>query len=163
MVRVNIPVRSHQRVLPSGRTITVVKHSRTGFTTRQPFKSKKGLFHLPLRTAVIVPSTKDKSKPVSSKEYQSRVLATRRFLSNTNGGYTSVKAVGGYTDNKGNVIKEDVVVVESYSTKQNYRQKRERIRNWLEQQGREWGQESMGYEYEDDLYYVDTDKKKGDA
>lgn len=158
MPQINIPVKSHTRTLPSGKTTTVKRYTRTGFSAATPFKSKKGLFHLPLRTAIIVPSTKAKSRKISNREYQSRIMATRRFLSKTNGGYTSVKAVGGFTDNEGNLIKEDVAVVESYTTKPDYRNNREKIRDWLEDKGKEWGQESMGYEYEDDLYYVDSEK-----
>ena len=149
-------VQAHSRRLPSGRTTKVRQHRR-GYSpaSRKPFSKAKGIFALPVRTAIIVPSTTDKNKPVSKAEMAKRVEDTRRFLNDTNGGTTSVKAVGGYTDNKGNVIKEPVVVVESYATRKGFVKNKKKVRRYLEQKGKAWKQESMGYEHENDLYYVD--------
>jgi hypothetical protein len=83
------------------------------------------------------------------------VKETRKFLSDTNGGYTSVKAVGGFTDAKGKVVKEPVIVVESYATNKGYKKNRRKVRRFLERKGSAWKQEAMGYEHENDLYYVD--------
>lgn len=145
-------VRSHSRRLPSGKTIQVKQHRRNN---NSPFPNKKGIFHLPIRTAIIVPSTTNANKPVSKKEMNRRIKETRKFLSDTNGGFTSVKAVGGYTDSKGRVIKEPVMVVESYATKKAYLKNRKKVRRFLERKGKRWKQEAMGYEHENDLYYVD--------
>jgi len=152
-------VRTHSRTLPSGKTTTVKKHTR-GYKPANPppFTNKKGIFHLPIRTAIIVPSTSNTDEPISQAEMNRRVEQTRAFLSKVNGGYTSVKAVGGYTDDKGNVVKEPVVVVESYSERNNYVESRKKVRQYLESRGKAWKQESMGYEHENDLYYVDSRK-----
>lgn len=150
-------VRTHSRILPSGRTTTVKTHTR-GYKPAdlRPFPNKKGIFKLPVRTAIIVPSTTSKSKKISQEAFDRRVEETRKFLSAINGGYTSVKAVGGYTDKDGRVIKEPVIVVESYAKRKAFMANKGRVRKWLELKGRSWGQESMGYEHEDDLYYVDS-------
>lgn len=64
---------------------------------RQPFaKMPKSTFHLPVESAVIVPSTKAKSKSISASEFANRTKEVRKKLSSLFGGYTSVKAIGGF-------------------------------------------------------------------
>jgi len=152
-------VRTHSRKLPSGRT-TQVKQHRRGYVPRNPppFTNQQGIFKLPIRTAIIVPSTSNTDEPITQAEMNRRVEQTRVFLSKTNGGFTSVKAVGGYTDKDGKVIKEPVVIVESYSERNNYIESRKKVRAYLEARGKAWKQEAMGYEHENDLYYVDAEK-----
>ena len=72
----------------------------------------------------------------------------------SSGKTTTVK--GGYTDKNGKVIREPVVVVESFSSRKNFVESRKKVRGYLESRGKSWKQESMGYEHEDDLYYVDS-------
>lgn len=151
-------VKRHPRKLSSGKTITVKHHRRQKNRFDTPFPNRKGTFHLPIRTGIIVPSTKDTDKPISKEQFNKRISETRQFLSDTNGGFTSVRAVGGFTDKKGNLVKEDVVVVESFSTKDNFVKNRPNVRNFLMRKGKEWKQENIGYEFEDDLYYVDSKK-----
>jgi len=153
-------VRAHSRMTKDGR-VAVRAHKRRyepALPRDYPFKSKKGVFALEKRTAVIVPSTTTKDRKIPRKEFEKRVEETRRFLSNTNGGYTSLRAQGGYVARDGGLIKEPVVVVESYATEEDYIKNRSRVESWLKRKGAEWGQESVGYEYEDDLFYVDTDR-----
>lgn len=152
-----VSVRTHQRTLPSGKKILVKRHKRN-LQSNAPFMKRKGVYHLPIRTAIIVPSTSDTNKPISSKAMARRVKETRQFLAETNGGYTSVRAVGGFTDEKNRLVKEPVVVVESYATKKGFKQNRMKVRKWLENKGSKWKQEAMGYEHENDLYYVDSRK-----
>ena len=151
-------VKRHSRTLSSGRTITVKKHQRKQSVSQSPFPSRKGIFHLPIRTGIIVPSTSNTDKRISKEAFDKRVEETRQFLSNANGGFTSVRSVGGFTDSKGNLVKEDVVVVESYATKKDFIRNRPKVRKFLKMKGKEWSQEAMGYEHEHDLYYVDSKK-----
>ena len=151
-------VRTHGRRLPSGRMTTVRKHRRKNNYSESPFSNNKGIFHLPIKTGIIVPSTQNTDKPISNEQFEKRILETRQFLANTNGGFTSVRAVGGFTDEKGQLVKEDVVVVESFTTKDNFVKNKPVVRKFLSRKGKEWKQESIGYEYETDLYYVDSKK-----
>lgn len=121
-----------------------------------PLMSDKGVFHLPVRTAILVPSTTKKNKRVSGKEYTHRVRETRQFLAKTNGGYTSVSATGGYVSKEKGLIQEPVAEVVSYSKRADFKKNRPTVRKFLKKKGKAWGQESMGYEHEDDLYYVKT-------
>lgn len=142
-----VRVRSHMRQLPPSL-------GRVGLN--KPFQTRKGVFHLPVRTAVIVPSTTRKDKKISRADFQKRINETRRFLAKKNGGYTSVRARGGYVTKNGKLIKEDVAIVESFATKEAFSKNKAAVAAFLKAKGKSWGQESMGYEHEDDLYYVDT-------
>lgn len=141
-----VRVRSHQR------RIKPQQFGRVGMN--RPFKGKA--LHLPIRTAVIVPSTSNKDEKITRADFQSRINETRKFLSKKNGGYTSVRGSGGYVSKEGKLIEEPVAIVESFATKEAFEKSKKDVEYFLKRKGRAWGQESMGYELEDDLYYVDT-------
>lgn len=110
---------------------------------------------LPVRQAVLVPSTKEKSEKISEKEYRKRIKAVKRYLSDTFGGYTALKGHGGYySENDKMLIEEPVVKVESFTTRPKFRQNEGKLLKQINRWGRNWGQESMGYEYEDDLNLI---------
>lgn len=117
--------------------------------------------YLPIEQAVIVPSTAKADKPISKAEMRKRVDNVRRFLSTKFGGYTSTKGMGGwYSDDKKKLIKEKIVKVTGFSTKKDYNKNKtiltKQIRTW----GKKWGQETMGYEKEGDLFIYNTQQKK---
>jgi len=121
-------------------------------------KQRKDIFHLPIEQAILVPSTKQANKPVSNPEFNRRVAEVRKYLSKEFGGYTSVKGVGGYySDDKKRLIKEKIAKVTGFSQKKDWNQKK--ILAQLSKWSKKWGQESMGYEHEGDLYYVPKNLK----
>jgi hypothetical protein len=116
-------------------------------------------FHLPIQQRVIVPSTTGADKPIPKTQLKKRVQNVRKYLSQTFGGYTSTKGTGGYySDDKKKVIKEKVVVVTSFGTKKAYSKNKGKVIEQLGNWGKKWGQESVGYEHEGDLYYIKTPK-----
>lgn len=122
---------------------------------------KKKVFKLDVEQAVYVPSTKSGDKPVSKAEFKGRVQEVRKYLSKKFGGYTSVKAVGGYySEPKKKVIQEKVVKVTGFAQKKNFNKNAPAVKKQLGVWSRKWGQESMGYEHEGDLYYFPKSKKK---
>jgi hypothetical protein len=117
-------------------------------------KVTKRPYHLPIRTAILVPSTTQHNRPIGKHAFDHRINETRRYLSRKYGGYTSVNAVGGYTSTRGKLVREPVVEVVAYSTRSAYKKNKHATYHWLVAHKKRWGQESMGYEYETDLYYV---------
>jgi hypothetical protein len=117
-------------------------------------KKGKEVFHLPVQQGVYVPSTKEKNKPVSAKEYKARVKEVKKFLSNKFGGYTKVKGTGGYHDSKKGLIEEKVAVVYSYAENSKFRKNKGVLVTQLGKWRNKWGQDSMGYEHEGDMYYI---------
>ena len=112
-----------------------------------------------INQSVYVPSTKDGNKPISAEEMSARVEETKKFLSEQFGGYTSVSTEGGYYSSaKKAVIKEKVVKITSFTTKAVYEIKKATLQDWLHTKAKMWGQESIGYEVEGDLLYVNPTK-----
>lgn len=115
---------------------------------------------LPIEQAIIIPSTKGADKSISQTEMNKRVNAVRKFLSQKFGGYTSVKGMGGwYSDDKKKLIKEDIVKVTGFSSIKDYKRNKNVLAKQISKWGNKWGQESMGYEKEGDLFLYDTKRK----
>ena len=119
------------------------------------------MFQLPLEMVIYVPSTQDVNKVISIDDMILRVDEVKKYLANKFGGYTSADKLGGYVDSTGNLVNEDVVQVTSFSTKEAYAENKEELINQLAKWCEEWGQESIGFEFEGDLMYVPNKFKKG--
>jgi hypothetical protein len=116
-------------------------------------------FELPVEMAIYVPSTEKANQVISKRDYLKRIDDVRVFLANTFGGYSSDSIDGGYVSDEKGLIQEDVTKVTAFSTKENLENKIQsliaQIRTWCN----EWGQESIGFEFEGDMFYVDKDAK----
>jgi len=106
---------------------------------------------LPVRQAVVVPSTREKSKPISLAEQKRRAEAVKKYLAKTFGGYTGLKGQGGYVSDDGKLIEENVLKVESFTDRKTFKNNQAKLMRQMETWRRKWGQESMGYELEDDF------------
>jgi hypothetical protein len=129
-------------------------------TLKLTARQKEQAFHLPVEQAVLVPSTKSGNKAISKTEYNKRVQEVKKFLSQKFGGYTSVKGQGGYYSDKKGIVKEKVTRVVSFSEKDNFKKNKQHLLKKLGSWSKKWGQESMGYENEGDLYYISSGMKR---
>jgi hypothetical protein len=118
-----------------------------------------GAFTLELEMAVYVPSTTVADQIISKTLFQKRIQEVEKYLSKLFGGYSSTSVEGGYVSKEKGLIKEDVAKVTAFGTeeslKKNFKPLMRQISKWCEA----WGQESMGFEFEGDLYYVSKDAK----
>lgn len=123
-------------------------------------EQKKRTFHLPVEQAVIVPSTSGvkAQRKISQAEMERRVNNVRRFLSSRFGGYTSVKAVGGFILKNGKLVREKAVRVTSFATKKDFKKHRSSVINQVGTWGKKWKQEAIGYEHEGDLFIIEPPK-----
>jgi hypothetical protein len=116
-------------------------------------------FELPVEMAIYVPSTEKANQVISKRDYLKRIDDVRSFLATTFGGYSSDSIDGGYVSDEKGLIQEDVTKVTAFSTKEKLEDKVQsliaQIRIWC----KEWGQESIGFEFEGDMFYVDKDAK----
>jgi|LGOV01.1.fsa_nt_gb hypothetical protein len=125
-------------------------------------KQEKQIFHLEIEQAILVPSTKRADKPVTQTEMNKRVSNVRKYLSKQFGGYTSVKGIGGYySDDKKKLIKEKVMKVTGFAQAEDFQKKRPQVLQQLSKWSKKWGQESLGYEHEGDLYYIPSNLSNG--
>lgn len=109
--------------------------------------------HLEVEQVIYVPSTNLKSETITNREMADRVEEVRMFLSELFGGYTSINGIGGYVEG-GDLIKEPVVKIVSYTTRDDFKNKNDILIEYLENKRVEWGQSSIGYEVEGDMYYL---------
>jgi hypothetical protein len=110
--------------------------------------------HFQVEQIVYVPSTNKAQKQISQMQMKARVVEVKKFLSRLFKGYTSIKAEGGYTTNRNRLVTEGVVKITSYAKRDDFEKYRGIVHKKLKSWGRKWGQESMGYEVEGDLYYI---------
>ena len=123
----------------------------------------KNVDHLPVETSIVVPTTDKNQKKISAKEEKKRVDEVRAYLSKKFGGYTSVTAVGGFvmdSNGKKRVVKEKVIKVTAFASKEDFNKNKVAISRKTSTWGKKWGQVSMGVENEGDLFLIDTSKKR---
>ena len=120
------------------------------------------MVYLPVEQAVIVPSTKGvkSQKKVSDAEFRRRVNNVRRFLARRYGGFTDVQQTGGFVLKNGKLVREKVVRVGSFATRKDDVKHKKALMNQIHKWREKWGQESVGYEREGDLYVVEPTKTK---
>jgi hypothetical protein len=120
-------------------------------------------FELPLQMAVYVPSTKDKNVVVSKEELAYRVKVVEKYLATLFGGFNSAKVDGGFKSVDKGVINEDAVRVVAFANPEGFEPKFEKLVNKVKQWCKLWSQESIGLEFENDLFYIEQDSKFSDG
>jgi hypothetical protein len=112
-------------------------------------------FELPMEMAIYVPSTDKANVIISKKEYQNRVEEVERYLSDLFGGYSAVSVDGGYVSDEKGLIQEDVTRVATFGSTEDFESKFTKLVNKVVDWCNNWGQESMGFEFEGDMFYID--------
>lgn len=136
------------------RTVSKQPRLSAEWVSSFPFaKQPKGTIHLPIECVVYVPSTLfDKKIPV--RHFQQRIKKTAEELVSLFGGCRETMVKGRYMDRRGVIIEEQVAVLTAYGRGDRYLEKREQFLEWLMDKKVEWQQESIGFEFEDDLWYM---------
>ena len=123
------------------------------FTKRQEKEARAKLEKLPIYQAIYVPTT-DFDKKIGKKEVKRRIEEAEKWLSKTFGGYTQVKAVGGWVNQNGKLVKEQVYKVIVYSDRASFKKNQQALLRKLAEWKRKWNQDILSYEYENDLYFI---------
>ena len=119
---------------------------------------RRETFHLPVEQSIYVPKTRSKNIPITNQAMDNRVKDVQNFFTESFGGTTSTKAVGTYDLESGKRVREPVVKVTSFSTVSDSTQSKDKVINRVRTYGKKWGQESVSYEHEGDLYVVNARK-----
>jgi hypothetical protein len=137
------------------------KYASGGSLENKLKKKLNETFELPMEIAIYVPSTRSANEIISKKEFASRIEEVQEYLSDLFGGYSSVNIDGGYISedkNKG-LIREDVARVTSFGSKDGFEEKFNTLVNKIVGWCKKWSQESIGFEFEGDMFYVGADAK----
>jgi hypothetical protein len=113
-------------------------------------------FELPLEISVYVPSTQEASQIISKREYNQRVEEVQTFLANLFGGFSSVSVEGGYVSSDKGLIQEDVTRVVAFASRGGFEDKLDTLLKQIVKWCAKWSQESIGFEFEGDLFYIDA-------
>ena len=108
---------------------------------------------------IYVPSTSNVGDKISDVELNERVSEVEELVANEFGGFTKTETDGGYKSSSGDIIEEDIVKVSVFSTNEAWADNEKRLVRAIKLWAKEWGQEAIGFEYENDLYYIDAKGK----
>lgn len=120
-------------------------------------EQKEKFIHLPIKQAIYVSSTRNISEDIPHDELINRANEVSKFLAELFGGYSLYDISGGFVLHKKHedkVKKEKVVRIVSFSTKKDFIQNQNKLFEQIKVWAKEWGQEYIGYEHEEDLYYI---------
>ena len=107
-----------------------------------------------INVVIYVPSTKNVTHKISEAEFKKRINSTVGFLRLSLGGSTTIMGIGNYLSSQYGSVTERVAKVESFIDIQRYNRADLIIKKWLENKKKQWSQESIAYEYENNLIYV---------
>jgi hypothetical protein len=125
--------------------------TNTAIATKNKLKKN---FDLPFEVAVYVPSTSDANKNISKQDFEKRINEVREYLANVFGGFSSNEVSGGYVSSEKGLIKEGVHKVTSFASKENLDSNMKKLISQIKKWCKDWSQESIGLEFEGDLYYL---------
>jgi hypothetical protein len=119
----------------------------------------KGTMRLEKEMAIIVPSTKGVNKPITKIEMKKRISEVKNFMIPLFGGSTRLVGTGSYMSKKG-LVDEPVAVMEVYADTPVWKEHQKEVIDFLVKKAKEWGQESVSFEFETDLFLIEPKKEK---
>ena len=125
--------------------------TNTAIATKNKLKKN---FDLPFEVAVYVPSTSDANRTISKQDFENRINEVSEYLANVFGGFSSNEVSGGYVSSEKGLIKEGVYKVTSFASKENLDSNMKKLISQIKKWCKDWSQESIGLEFEGDLYYL---------
>ena len=144
--------------------IKIERSMKTGGKIETQSKNKlKATFELPLELVVYVPSTTTADRKISDEEFEHRIDYVETYLSDLFGGYSATEVEGGYVSDEKGLIQEDVMKVTAFGQVDNFEDKFNQLLHQVKMWCEEWGQESIGFEFEGDLFYINKDSKFKDG
>ncbi len=102
---------------------------------------------------VIVPSTRDKSIPISNNAFEKRIKETVKFLTMMFGGSTIDVEKGTYHF-KGKIITERVASIIVFTNDKLYNKHDEHIEDFIKEKKKSWGQDSIGFVFNDKMIFI---------
>ena len=121
-----------------------------------PFsKMPKGTKKLPVSSAIYIPNKDKFGRKISDAEFQKRIKEVENKLLELFGGHSTDELDRGeYISKTKRVIREKVSKVSNFSNIKIYKKHRDNLEKWLMKKKKEWNQDSIGYEFEGDMYYL---------
>jgi hypothetical protein len=114
-------------------------------------KTLKNLFPLDHSIKLYIPSTIETNKPADNSK---QVDEAMKLFSSLFGGATSYEAVGAWTDQGGKLVKEKIVVVQSFATAKQVDENIMAVIKHAQHLKNEMSQEAISLEYDNKLSFI---------
>lgn len=114
-------------------------------------KTLKHLFPLDHSIKLYIPSTVETNKPADNSK---QVEEAMRLFARLFGGATSYEAVGAWTDQAGELVKEKIIVVQSFATAQQVDDHIMEVVKHAQNLKNEMSQEAISLEYDNKLSFI---------
>jgi hypothetical protein len=108
---------------------------------------------LPIEFKILIPSTRDKSIPISEAAFRKRVDEAVQFLTKRFGGSTITIETGTYML-KGKTIMEKIASIQVNTNQVVYNKYDEDVEKYVLAKKHSWGQDSMGFMYQNKLLFI---------
>ena len=102
---------------------------------------------------VIIPSTRDKTIVVKKTTFEKRVKDLTNRLTRMFNGATVDYQFGTYMFD-GKTVKENVAIISIFTTEEMYNKYDVEVQKLLVEKKHAWGQDSMGFEYQEKLIFI---------
>lgn len=112
-------------------------------------------FWLDTEAQIYVPSTTDVGEPISDEEFRERIRNVQDEFTQKFEGTTTFLGEGTYISDDNEFIEEDVAIVEVHMTEEDWEDNKRKILRWLEDKQDEWEQESISFELEGNLTFIE--------
>lgn len=114
----------------------------------------KTLDGLPNELTIFVPLFDENDKPATDNEIESRVDDVRSFMKNHFGEIVIQDLASSYIDREGNLVMQKNIQISSYPSDEEFKAHKNILINQISLWARDWGQEYMVLEYEDEMFYI---------
>lgn len=114
----------------------------------------KTLDGLPNELTIFVPLFDENDKPAMDNEIESRVDDVTSFMKNHFGEIVIQDLASSYIDREGNLVMQKNIQISSYPSDEEFQAHKNILINQISLWARDWGQEYMVLEYEDEMFYI---------
>jgi hypothetical protein len=114
-------------------------------------KTLKNLFPLDHSIKLYIPSTIETNKPADNSKQVDQAI---KLLSSLFGGATSYEAIGAWTDQAGELVKEKITIVQSFATAEQVEENIMDVVKHAQNLKNEMSQEAISLEYDGKLSFI---------
>ena len=108
---------------------------------------------LQINFKVIIPSTRDETDKINRRAFEHRVDEMIKFIHRSFTGSTVNYGIGTYELND-KIIREDVAIISVFTDAETYNARDEILKRYLKEKKHSWGQKSISFEYEGDVFEI---------
>lgn len=107
--------------------------------------------NLPVQIAFVVPSTRGGSG-ITNEKFRERIEFTREWMDRRFGGDTTLRGSGGYIGEAGELVEEEVAIVEASMSVDSYEEHKDDFAEFIRRRQKNWEQDTVLYRVEERVF-----------